>query len=397
MLAVGCLACPAVNAVDEDQGIYFTIKHFDVDINIHEDGDFFVSETIEVFFHHKRHGIYREIPFKYENDLGDVIRMPVEVLAVTDLAGNERMNMVRYKGNVINIRIGHPDKYVSGKQTYVITYRVENGLRFFEDHDELYWNVTGNYWDEPIWSASATVNLISSTKSTQALTGCYTGYYGRRQSDCTVETFENGARFETTRRMYDREGLTIAFGFDKGIVAEPSETDKFIAKLNLAENWVFFVPPIVLIFMFVQWLRKGRDPRVREAVAVMYEPPKLNGKYLSAAEVGSLVDERFDPRDLTAAIVGLAVNGYVKIEEMKTEGVISLFNKVDYDLHKLKESDDTLTPFESQIMSDLFEGAATVVAVSALKNKFYKNLKLLRQRLWDQLKNKKYSVQLRQR
>jgi len=387
LAAVGGAAfvAPSAHAAE-----YFTINSFDADINIHEDGSFVVTETIALTFHRQRHGIYREIPYKYTNELGDVVRMPIKVLAVKKADGRDWDYKVSRSGSVVNIRIGHPDIYVYGPQTYVITYRVKNGLLFFEKHDELYWNVTGNYWEAPIESASATVNVITGRNLGRKLTGCYSGYYGRADSDCNVELFDKGARFTTTRSLRAGEGLTIAFGFDTGIVSPPSAMARLVSKYNLVENWVFVIPIIALIFMVYHWRRKGRDPRVRQAVTVMYEPPQHNQKPLSPAEVGSLVDEKMDSRDLTAAIVGLGVKGYLRIEEVKKEGFISLLDTIDYDLKKLKQPDSELTPFERDLMSDLFKGHGDVVSVSDLKNKFYKNLSSLRSTLWSQLKAKKY-------
>jgi len=43
----------------------FTINTFGSNITIHPDSSFVVRETIEVTFHRPRHGIYRDIPFKY--------------------------------------------------------------------------------------------------------------------------------------------------------------------------------------------------------------------------------------------------------------------------------------------------------------------------------------------
>ncbi len=386
-VVVAAILCFAASDVAAE---YFTINRFHADINVHEDGSFVVTETIEVTFHRQRHGIYREIPYQYKDELGGTIRTPIDVMGVTNQSGKEWDYKVSRQGSVVNIRIGHPDVYVNGRQSYVITYRVKNGLLFFEDHDELYWNVTGNYWDAEIESASATINLVTDKKTQQQLTGCYTGRYGQNESACVYEIHENSVSFKTTRPFGAREGLTVAFGWDKGLVRPPSALERFVYKYNLRQNWVFMVPVIVLIFMLFHWRRRGKDPRVREAVTVMYEPPKHNGKPLSAAEVGSLIDERFDPRDLTASIVGLAVKGYLRIEEIKIEGFLSLFKSVDYDLIKLKEADAGLDQFEQTLFNDLFEAGAGAVKVSYLKNRFYKNLKSLRDSLWSGLKQKKY-------
>ncbi len=57
------------------------------------------------------------------------------------------------------------------------------------------------------------------------------------------------------------------------------------------------------------------------------------------------MDEKLDPRDITSTIVGLAVKGFLTIEETKTEGLI--FDSTDYYLKRLKEPDESLSPFET--------------------------------------------------
>jgi hypothetical protein len=130
----------------------------------------------------------------------------------------------------------------------------------------------------------------------------------------------NRGEFFTKTDLKTGEGFTIAFGWNKGLVSPPSAWKRFLRAIDIGENWVFIFPLFPLIFMINLWYRKGRDPRTREAITVMYEPPRYNNIPLSPAEVGTLVDEKMDTRDITASIVGLAVKGYLRIEEMKREG-----------------------------------------------------------------------------
>jgi uncharacterized membrane protein len=367
---------------------YFTINDYRVDITVNKDGSIIVNETIKVEFEQSRHGIYREIPFKYRNELGKTYRTPIEVLSVTDDRGNNWKYRARKEGNVINIRIGDAKKYVDGSQTYVIKYRVENALLYFEDHDELYWNVTGNYWQAPISQASATITLKDVDKINNIQTACYTGDYGSNEKECTYEPFANGARFSTSRNLGSGEGFTIALGWDKGLVAAPSDWQKFLWTINLAENWVFILPIFSFIFVFVRWFRFGRDPKVQESIVTTYEPPRYGNQPLIAAEVGTLIDESFDLRDITASIIGLAVKGYIKIEEQKKEGF--LFDKIDYLLKVTKSEDDKLTPFEKELLRALFIDGGNEIEVSKLKNKFYLRLPTLKNLAYDGLVNKKY-------
>jgi hypothetical protein len=114
----------------------FTIRKFHSQIVVNEDSSITVKETINVEFHRSRHGIYREIPFKYTDDHGKTIKTPLEILSVTDTVGREWKYKVRRADNIINIRIGDAKAYISGFQSYVITYKVENAILYFDNHDQ---------------------------------------------------------------------------------------------------------------------------------------------------------------------------------------------------------------------------------------------------------------------
>jgi uncharacterized membrane protein len=366
----------------------FTINNFHSDITIKKDSSFIVKEAIDVEFHRPKHGIYREIPFRYTDELGNTIRTPLEILSVTDSSGKGQKYKVTRTGNVVNIRIGDAKKYVSDNQTYVITYSVENAILFFEDHDELYWNVTGNYWKAPIKKASANINIAVNSMSKDLWSSCYTGASGSRESQCAFNVSDNIGEFYTERSLDTGEGLTIAFGWDKGLVSPPSSWKKFLWAINIKENWIFILPVFSLIFVINLWNTKGRDPKVRESVTVMYGPPKYKEMPLTPAEVGTIIDEKLDSRDITSTIVGLAVKGYIKIEETKKEGVI--FDSTDYYLSKVKDVDDNLSPFEKVLMSSIFKGAVPGILVSDMKNKFYTNLDTLKSTLYGEIVRKGY-------
>ena len=364
----------------------FTINRFHADITVNEDSSFLVKETIDVDFPRPRHGIYREIPFQYTDEFGDTFITPLNILSVTDASGKEYKKKIDTRNNILHVRIGDADKYVTGNLTYVILYKVENALLFFDDHDELYWNVTGNYWKAPIQVATASVLLTTKSETRNLWASCYTGITGSRESQCRYETYPNNGEFFTGRTLNSGEGLTIAFGWDKGLVSRPAWWRIFTWKAKT--NWPFILPLFSLIFMFNLWRKAGRDPRVRESVTVMYEPPRYANKPLTPAEVGTLIDERMDPKDITSTIIGLAVKGYIKIEETKKEGL--LFSTTDYHLSRLKEPDADLSPFETELMKGLFSDTLSGILVSEMKNTFYTHLESLKQTLYRGLMEKKY-------
>ena len=150
---------------------------------------------------------------------------------------------------------------------------------------------------------------------------------------------------------------------------------------------MFSLPLLTFGYMFVLWFRKGKYPSTGDPLVVAYGPPEENGRPLLPAEVGALIDEAFDPRDITASVVDLAVKGYLKIEERKTEGRI--FDKTDYTLHKAKEPGKELPPLERLLLEQLFRDRGDTVNVSDLKLSFYKNIDALRASAFEALKGMK--------
>ncbi len=362
---------------------YFTIQSFRSDITVNRDSSVLVTEEIETLFQRPRHGIYRDIPFRFVDDLGNRVTTPIEVISVTDGDGRPRKYKVIRYGSDLRIRIGSPRRYVRGRQVYKITYRVDNAVLFFDDHDEIYWNVTGDAWKTVIKNASARV-FVDGVKGTDSFwADCFTGRYGSREKSCTSEVTNGVGSFVVSRQLSPGEGFTIAFGWKKGVVTPPSGIKALLWRLNLRENGVFLIPVVVFGLMYFWWRQKGRDPSPPVSVSVQYNPPEVRGRVLSPAEVGTITDEKMDLRDITAAIVSLAVKGFIQIEEQEEKGLI--FSKKDYYLKLVKEPDDTLPQFERDLLVALFPGGSKGRMVSEMKNSFYREIKRLRESLNNEL------------
>jgi uncharacterized membrane protein YgcG len=181
----------------------------------------------------------------------------------------------------------------------------------FDGYDELYWNATGNGWDFPIDKASATVTLPSAARFGQR--AAYTGPQGSTESSARVTDEKPGSiRFETTRPLYSREGLTVAVAFPKGVIAEPSES----ARLGwLLSDWA---PPLagaaglagVLGYLFYAWRKAGRDPAPGTVVPLFGPPDDL-----SPAAMRYIVEQKLDNRAFAASLVDAAVKGHVRLVE----------------------------------------------------------------------------------
>src|SRR5262249_14754194 len=127
-------------------------------------------------------------------------------------------------GNGVRVYFGSESTLLDpGDYTYVFRYRTTRQLGFFADHDELYWNVTGNGWDFPIGTASANVSLPGDIAPETLRLDGYTGAQGAKGRAYSASAdAPSHATFRTTHALAPREGLTIVVGFPKGIVAAPS-------------------------------------------------------------------------------------------------------------------------------------------------------------------------------
>src|ERR1700722_20300088 len=145
------------------------VKHFDAQIEVHKNGTIDVTETIEVQFTGARHGIYRTIPVQYSDPAGFNYALFLDPVSITDDSGQKLKYERSSQGRITKFKIYVPDAEDTTR-TVFFHYQILNALRFQEDHDELYWNVTGNDWDAPIDLATAHIALPIGAAGARSLT-----------------------------------------------------------------------------------------------------------------------------------------------------------------------------------------------------------------------------------
>jgi uncharacterized membrane protein len=321
------------------------IQHFDERVVISSDGTIEVTETIEAqFIGSNWHGIYRTIPVEYTTPAGLDYTLLLEPLSVTDDTGQplKYERSASGRSTKFKIYVPNPD---NATRTVVLRYRVLNALTFFDDHDELYWNVTGNEWEAPIEHASTQIELPSGVTGLHAI--YYSGPFGSRDKDAAVESRSNLVEFRSTHPLEFHAGLTAVVGWDKGFVHEPTASQKIL--FILRSNWPILIPVGVFVLMFYWWWTKGRDPE-RDAITVQYEPPDN----LSPAECGTLVDSKVAMCDITATLVDLAVKGYLTIEHQGGDARLGLTNDYIFHLRKPPNDWNNLKPHELQMLRGIF-------------------------------------------
>src|SRR3989344_2911626 len=344
------------------------INNFDTDITINKDGTIDIVETIKYL-------------------------LTFDIVGVSNLNGKKykyTQSEDRGRGKLI-LKIGDPDVYVSGEYVYKIAYQVKGALTYFSDHDELYWNLTGNEWNVPITSSSTIINYPEEIPLNNVGAKCFTGPYGSSASDCQIDIFRKTINISSNNPLSINEGISAVVSFPKNYFAvlEPKlytpfwETlfGKFLMLVfkSIFFAGIFFWYVFYPMYIVYKWFRYGRDPSTRFTrsgqVRAWFDPPKTNeGRVLTPAETGSLIDERVDLKDISSAIVDLARRGYFKIEERK---------KKDFYFIKRKEyKNSNLMKFEKELLDGIFETEEEV----RLKNqKLYTTIVSVKEKLYIQL------------
>ena len=297
------------------------ILRFHSNIEVLLDSSMVVTESILVRAEGKQinRGIYRDFPTDYRDRLNNRIRVGFEVKTVTRDGLSEPFFTERY-GNGVRVYIGNKNKSLStGEYEYKITYRTTRQLGYFADHDELYWNITGNGWGFVINEASALIKLPAGVVRTDMAIEGYTGPAGSTAQDYTTNIAANNEAFiATTRSLQPGEGLTVVLSWPKGVVVEPSPVTR--AGFMLADNRAVLLALVGLALMagylIMVWARYGRDPEAGP-VFPHYKPPAK----LSPGACRYIQQMSHDNECFTAAVLSLAVKGYISIHEGYTEAL----------------------------------------------------------------------------
>ncbi len=353
----------------------YSIERFDAQIRVNRDASIDVTETITAQFVGSYNGLYRVIPIEYRNAQGLNWTLGVSLQSARDDQGQNLRTEPSRQGASIKYKVWIPGA-VNTTKTLVLRYHATNGLRFFDEHDELYWNVTGDEWEVPIRAATAEIDLPAAAAGLRAI--AFNGMYGSTARDARVTIDGPVVRITMPHTLEYHEGLTAVVGWDKGLVTAPTVTDR--AMETATSNWPLLIPIPVLLFVFWRWWRGGRDPRQRP-IAVQYEPPAG----MSPGEAGTLLDNTVDMRDITATLVDLAVRGFLRIEEQQNPKLFGLFGGgTTYTLLRLKPADG-LAGHERAVFDGIFSHGDHV-PLDELKDEFYTRLGPIRNAIYDQLK-----------
>jgi hypothetical protein len=362
------------------------VSRFESTVIVNPDTSLVVVENVELPI--PVSGFQRTLPVRSVSPIGRRTLL-VDVISVEDEKGQRLKHDDHLANGLLTITVAQ----VTTSHTAKFTYTVRNAVRFFGDHDELLWPGT----DSQLQVEDALLHI----KLPAGSEGQYRAQaYIRRDraadpheqvpqaalwsSDGRVPVIAAGNTIELRAPGPLTPGVTLAADvfFHKGVLHRPN----LLTRIDwyTQSNPIVFLPLIAFVLMGAVrwWKRRNTDPQ--RAVVPVYEPPAG----LTPAEVGVLVDDRLDPRDVTATFVDLAVRGYIRIEEGgKEHGLINDRQDFILRLRKPLEEWGELALHERTVLFHTFYGGQWT-KLSSLRLRFHEVVPIVRQEVLRALRNK---------
>lgn len=338
-----------ITSIFADAG--YIIDNYNVDIKIDEKSIYSVEESIRVDFLQPRRGIYRVIPEEFNG----------REIKISDIKTNAP-TVAKDEGNYIYLRMGDPNRYITGIKDYIIKYRYNIGWDRDSNFDEVYYNLIGNDWDTDIKKVEFKIELPKKFDANRV--NFTVGPYGSRDTEGVKWRVDgNTIVGYTTVTLKPKESVTIALPLPEGYFNFTEEKIiYFIFKGVL--YLIYLIIPLIAIGL----LKKYRDKESVIQTVEFYPPDGL-----TPTEVGYYIDGIIHSKDLTSLIFYWANMGYLKINELKKSGI---FTSGEFEIEFLKERLDSKKDFEKYMYNALsaYKNSENRVNIRDLRNKFYKHI-----------------------
>ena len=325
---------------------------FHADVRIDTSGIISVKETISIYAAGNvfKRGIVRGLPTSRPDSLGKSKAVKYNIIDVQRDGKPENYSSER-SGGEQRLYIGNEDVFLDpGNYTYNIQYESKDHIRFYDEFDELYWNVNGRNTNIKIDTISATIYLPEGVQPVDF--SCYTGAVNSTSQNCT-KTIEGNVTTIEYIPTYTDEGLTFAIAFPKGVVAPPPPPNYFQKKGALLLSAA--ISMLLFSYYLFTWRNFGIDPP-KPTPYPQFTPPDN----LSPASIGMLKRGIYWNDLITASIINLAVKGFVKIEEKETSSLFGLMKDKTFTLHKIQSASAELPQEEALILEKLFRNKVAV-------------------------------------
>ncbi len=393
-----CLLLGVLPVSAQSRSVYWERWDVTIDQVDTEENRFRVTEEYDISFS----GTFRfgsaAIPLNRLDDIDDVAvyedgELLRETRSCTDAAGTY---CVFIEDGFLNITYNFFRSLTNTRQTFTIEYTVYGAIRVYEGGDQLWWDaIPEEHYGFPIGASTVTVELPRGFAPREGIDPVES--YGV-PADITVRGTTITAVATQPLDGDDTFSLRVQYPHDPNAEAAAWQSDFDTQRIYeettqpLISLGVIALSLLIGIglplFIYVQYLNRGRDPKIGVVPEYLNSPPSD----LPPALVGTLVDEKADLRDVMSTIIDLGSRGYLAIEETKTQGLMGIGSASSFTFKRTDKAIDgpELRPYEKRLLNNLFAGNALERSLDSLKTIFYTVIAQMQADLYTQLVQEGY-------
>ena len=317
----------------------YEIESYDIDIKADKDGWLNITETLDVRFFEKCHGIYRDIQYTFDNPNGnsfDKVEADIEDISATSLYKTEK------EDGVLRLTLGDPKEYARDNETYKIQYRYRLDYNRTEGYDELYYNIVSPAWDTSIKNITWSITLPKPVEKDRIWVT--EGKEGGTRSGSSTLSSNNTVLKGEKELLLPYSSITLRVEMDEGYWkgwASPSDNSKPFVTIGLIIAFIF------ALSAFIIWTLYGKDKPLDTSGERNTPPEGIN-----PMEAGFIIDQSASvEKEGFAMIFKWAEEGRLTVRE--TEGK-KKNEKSSFTFTKLKDLDSTVNESERALFDSIF-------------------------------------------
>lgn len=317
----------------------YEIESYDIDIKADKDGWLNITETLDVRFLEKCHGIYRDIQYSFDNPNGnsfDKVEADITDISATSLYKTEK------EDGVLRLTLGDPKEYARDNETYKIQYRYRLDYNRTEGYDELYYNIVSPAWDTSIKNITWSITLPKPVEKDRIWVT--EGKEGGTRSGSFTLSSNNTVLKGEKELLLPYSSITLRVEMDEGYWkgwASPSDNSKPFVTIGLIIAFIF------ALSAFFTWTLYGKDKPLDTSGKRNTPPEGIN-----PMEAGFIIDQSATvEKEGFAMIFKWAEEGRLTVRE--TEGK-KKNDKSSFTFTKLKDLDSTSKESERALFDSVF-------------------------------------------
>lgn len=250
----------------------------------------------------------------------------------------------------------------AGEGRSVLRYKVDGAVIELGDHQEVRWSIASG-WDARMGLLRA--SFIAPARPTKVV--CLGGAIGSTTLCDDARLESSGVTRVDMQNLNAGDRIDLVIDLPSGVVPAnarfeaPKTTLSAFALTPFSGFGLLAVLALLLAGAAVLWAARGRDAKavatdvgkvdvlVRDKDSVAFASP--DG--VLPGQIGTVVDERVDPVDITATVLDLAVRNYLWIQQVEgdwqimqrnpADGALSAYERAVYDVFVTPQNMSTLS------------------------------------------------------